>query len=207
TRGRRQRRYTIGRFPDWTVSAARHKARELKRKIADGADPLADLEGDRTAPTVADLCKRYIEDRLPRKRLGTQANDLAMITREILPAMQHIKVSEVTFENIDGLHRKITRRGHKYAANRGVALLSNMFNLAIRWKWRADNPCKGVERNQEEKRKRYLKGEELAKLTEALAELEDQQAANIICLLLLTGARRGEVLSMEWEHVDVEQGT
>ena len=60
---------------------------------------------------------------------------------------------------------------------------------------RPDNPVKGVERNQEHKRKRYLSGEELARLTEVLAAHEDREAADIVRLLLLTGCRRGEAMA------------
>jgi integrase len=81
-----------------------------------------------------------------------------------------------------------------------------MFGLAVRWQWRTDNPAKGIERNQEDKRQRYLTPAELANLTTALAALEDQQAANIIRLLLLTGARKGEVLAARWEQFDLAEG-
>jgi ABC transporter substrate binding protein/Phage integrase family len=79
-----------------------------------------------------------------------------------------------------------------------------MFTMSIRWQWRTDNPCRGVERNQEHKRRRYLSADELARLTVALARHPDQQSANIIRLLLLTGARRGEVLAARW--VDFNAG-
>ena len=84
--------------------------------------------------------------------------------------------------------------------------LSKMFSLAIRWGWRSDNPCKGIERNQESKRQRYLTGAELARLTKALAELRDQGAANAVRLLLLTGARRGELLAAKWADFDLDAG-
>ena len=87
-----------------------------------------------------------------------------------------------------------------------MALLSKMFSLAIKWRMRTDNPCRGVERNPENKRTRYLSGAEMAKLTQALAVYHDEQAANIIRLLLLAGARRGEVLAMRWEHLDLASG-
>ena len=64
----------------------------------------------------------------------------------------------------------------------------------------------GVERNQEQKRKRYLKSDELERLTKAMAEHDDQQAADIFRLLLLTGARRNEVLSATWEQFDLGEG-
>jgi integrase len=54
---------------------------------------------------------------------------------------------------------------------------------------------KGVEHNYEEKRKRYLSGDELARLTTALAAYSNQQSANVIRLLLLTGCRRFEAMS------------
>jgi integrase len=81
-----------------------------------------------------------------------------------------------------------------------------MFALAIRWKLRTDNPAKGVERNQEMKRTRYLAGAELVALTFAIGQHKDKQAANILRLLLLTGARRGEALAARWDQFDLKQG-
>ncbi|SDR52680.1 Site-specific recombinase XerD [Rhizobiales bacterium GAS113] len=206
TRAGRERRFTIGQFPTWKAAAARAEASELKKRIDRGEDPLADVEASRDAKTVADLCGRFAEEYLPRKRASTQRDYKRAIDTDIIPGMKHLKVAEVTFSDIDGLHRKITKRGAPYVANRTVALLSKMFAQAIRWKWRADNPAKGVERNHEEKRQRYLTPAELAGLTKALAEHADQQAANIVRLLLLTGARKSEVLSMQWEHLDLAAG-
>src|SRR5919106_691291 len=58
--GGRERRYTIGSFPDWTVVAARNEAAQLKREIDRGRDPMAERDHERQAPTVADLCDRYL---------------------------------------------------------------------------------------------------------------------------------------------------
>jgi integrase len=81
-----------------------------------------------------------------------------------------------------------------------------MFGLAIKWKWRTDNPAKGIERNPENKRHRYLTSAEVEGLMVALAGHPDQQAANIIRLLLLTGARRSEVQSARWDQFDLTSG-
>jgi hypothetical protein len=59
TRGGRERRFTIGQFPEWKVGAARQEAASWKRRIENGDDPLAEIELARSAPTVADLCARY----------------------------------------------------------------------------------------------------------------------------------------------------
>jgi integrase len=71
---------------------------------------------------------------------------------------------------------------------------------------RPDNPARGVEHNPEVKRKRYLSGDELTALTAALAAYPDRKVANIVRLLLLTGARAGEVLGMRWDELDLGKG-
>jgi integrase len=207
TRGGRERRYTIGSTSSWQTTAARAKAKELRRLIDDGGDPLADIEAEREAPMVSDLADRFEAEHLPRKRART-ADDYRRILRlHVRPALKHLKVAEVAFADIDRLHHKVTKESGPYQANRTIAVLSKMLALAVRWKWRADNPCKGIERNREYERRRYLSGDELAKLTVALQGARDQQSANAIRLLLLTGARRGEVLGMRWADVDLAVGT
>ena len=81
-----------------------------------------------------------------------------------------------------------------------------MFALAVRWKMRADNPAKGVERNQEQKRRRYLSAAELKRLTDALDTHADRQAADIFALCMLTGARVGEAKAARWDGIDLSAG-
>jgi integrase len=202
----RERRYTIGQFPAWKTTAARAEAAELKKLVDRGGDPLGAIEEARAAPTVADMCERYETEHLPKKRETSARADRLMIAKYIPTTLKHKRVAAVSFSDVDGLHRKITAAGTPIRANRVVALLGKMFSLAIRWGWRADNPAKGIELNPENKRERYLGGDELARLTQALAAHPDQTAANVIRLLLLTGARRGEVLSARWDHFDLTTG-
>ena len=207
TRTGRERRVTIGAYPDWKTNVARDEAANLKRRIDVGEDPMDTVDADRSAKTVADMCKRFEEEHLPKRRPATQRDYLALINREILPALKHKKVTEVDYNDIDALHRKISKRA-PYLANRTLAVLSKMFGLASssKWRWCTENPAKGVERNEEVKRHRYLTPAELSRLSAALAELEDKQAADIFRLLLLTGARRGEVQSMRWADIDLQAG-
>jgi integrase len=203
----RKRRYTIGAFPDWTTTGARSRAQELKRLIDMGADPLGELEEQREAPTVSDLIERFEQEHLSRKRESTRTDYGRMIKNHIAPHFgKHTKVADVSFADIERLHTKISARGHRYRANAVVRVASKMFNLAIRWGMRDDNPCKGVEKNTEYQRRRYLKPEELERLVKALAAHPNQQAANAIRLLLLTGARRGEVLAARWADIDLGSG-
>src|SRR5262245_57995394 len=176
-----ERRWTIGSFPDWTTGAAREEAKRLKRDIDGGADPVGSYRSGRAAPTVADLCERFVAEYLPRKRPSTQKEYRLQIASDIVPRLGRLRVANVTFSDIDALHRGITARA-PYRANRVVALLSRMFSMAIRWQWRTDNPCKGIERNQEHKRRRYLSADELARLIAVLDEYKDRQSADIIRL-------------------------
>jgi integrase len=205
-RAGRQRRYTIGSFPDWSVVGARDEARKLKRQIDQGGDPLAEIETERGAATVADLIARFLEEHVSRKRPHTQYDYRNVIERHIRPALGRMKVAEVAWSDVDALHRKVTKAGRTTQANRVVAVASKMFALAVKWKMRADNPCKGIERNAEARRKRYLSATELKRLTEALDKCSDRQAADILRLCLLTGCRSGEAMSARWDDVDLTAG-
>ncbi len=80
-----------------------------------------------------------------------------------------------------------------------------MFNLAIRWELRPDNPAASFIRNPESPRERFLDHKEIGRLSEALAAHPNQRMANVIRLLMLTGARRGEVLKARWEQLDLDR--
>lgn len=82
-----------------------------------------------------------------------------------------------------------------------------MFNLAVAWKMRADNPADGFRRRMETERERFLSMDELARLGEALQAAEDQRAAGIVRMCMLTGARLGEVRTARFEHFNLELGT
>jgi integrase len=207
TRAGRERRYTIGSFADWQTTGARAEAKRLRRLIDEGGDPLADIEAEREAPTMDDLCTRFEDEHLPDTRPGTAADYRRILNNHIRPAFgEHIKVADVTSDHIKALHRKITKTGHLRRANTVVAVLSKMFSLAQNWAMTDTNPCRGIKKNHETKRKRYMDGDELARLTKALAAHPDKQAANIIRLLLLTGCRRGEALSARWANLDLGKG-
>jgi integrase len=204
----RERTFTIGDTGDWQATAARHKAKELRRLIDDGGDPLGDIETQRAAPTVTDLIERFVAEHVePRLRPESARQYRMLLNRYIRPHFgAHAKVADVAFADIDALHRKIGKSGAPYAANRTVAVLSKMFALAVRWNMRDTNPAKSIGRNYEAKRKRYLSGDELARLTAALAAHPNQQAANIVRLLLLTGCRRMEAMSARWADLDLTAG-
>lgn len=209
---RRERRMTIGQFPAWSTTAAREEVRALKRKIDIGTDPL-DLErensraavAERNAPTLADLFKRYDAEHLPSKAPRSAADDRSMWRDYILPELEKIKVADLTHSDVDALHAKISLT-KPVRANRVIEVLRKALNLSIRWGWRTDNPAIGVRKNREEKRDRYLTPREILRLTTAIAEHPSRSPADAILFLLLTGARRSEVLLATWDQIDLDEG-
>ena len=203
--GGRERRYTIGSYPDWSVAAAREEAKRLKRLVDRGHDPMGSRHAERLAPTVSDLATRYLEEHAIHKVPRAQRDDRAMLEKLVLSAIGQLKVHEVRHEDIDRLHREVSK-SRPIRANRMAQMLSKMFTLAERWEYRQDNPVKGLHRNPEPKRERYLSGDELQRLITLLATHPNQRCANIIRLLLLTGARRGEVMNATWDQFDLKAG-
>jgi integrase len=202
----RERRATLGQFPAWGVAAARQRAAELRRSVDSGGDPVGEQAAERGAPTVADLCAQFESEHLPRLRPSTQSMYRSILKAEIVPALGSTKVAAVEYADIDRLHAKISRRA-PYMANRVLAVLSRLFTLAIFWKMRPDSPLRGVQRNREHKRRRYLSADELARLTGALDKHPNRQAADVFWLLLLTGARKHEALSATWDQFNPIDGT
>lgn len=202
TKAGRQRQITIGSFPAWSTALARDEAKRLRQQVDLGQDPMGDLHQLRAAPTMNDLANIYRENHMPRKR--SAKGDEAMLVNDILPKLGTTKVQDVSHADVASLHRAIAKRA-PYVSNRVVALLSKMFSIAIKQGMRADNPAKGIERCQEEKRERYLSPDELARLMASLDE-HPGPSADAIRLLLLTGSRKMEVLHAEWGHLDLDAG-
>lgn len=201
----RERRLTIGSVPAWNVAAARKRAAALRQQIDRGEDPLAIRDEIRTGSTVADLWAVFAADHLGQRRPSTQAEYSRQAKQQILPRFGRLRVASITREDIAGLHREIARE-HPYAANRVLALLSVLFNLAIEKKLRPDNPCARISKAPEEKRETFLKPDEIGRLVEALDKHPEKISAAAIKLMLLTGCRRGEALHATWGEFDLAAG-
>jgi integrase len=213
TRARRQVKLKIGVHGPITAEKAREIASRELGKIASGADPVEEKKQSRAAEakrlgtlTVSQLCDKYLAEHAQmHKRESSIGDDRSMIELVIKPKLGSKRVPDVEQDHIATLHRDL--KATPYRANRVLALLSKMFGLAVQpWKLRSDNPVTGVKRYDEQKRQRYLGTEALGHLADALAQHPNRIIANAIRMLLLTGARRGEVLTMTWEQVEREPG-
>jgi integrase len=208
-RGAPLRKLTIGRHGSpWTPETARREAKRLLGLIEDGADPAADKLARKEAPTIAELAERFLAEHAEAKRKTSSAAEYRrLLDKIILPVLGKRKAADVTRADVTKLHH--TNRAAPYQANRVLAVLSKMFNLAERWGLRPDgsNPCRHVERFAERKRERMLSTSELARLGGALAGYDGSPyAVAAVKLLVFTGARLGEVLGLRWAWIDLERG-
>jgi integrase len=125
----------------------------------------------------------------------------------IIPQIGSQKLINIVHADIHQLHFSITKAGKPVRANRTIETLRSAFGLAIkRWNWLSSNPCDGFRRNPETPRHIYLKPHEIERLNEALALHSRTISTQAIKFLLLTGARLGETLKAEWEHIDLVEG-
>jgi integrase len=201
----RERRLTVGKYPEWSVIAARNRALELRKKISDGIDPLVERENDRTQLTMNDLCIEYMEHHaLVHKRPHSVRDDRQMIVAIIGPRIGTLQLSAVNRLSVEKLHASL--KTTPYLANRVLALLSKMFSLAIEWNWVSINPAQRIPRFHEDRRERWLQPEELQRFVEALDGYQNQNVADAFRLLQPTGSRKSEVLSATWAMFDLEQG-
>ena len=200
----RMRRISIGPFGPLTVEQARTIANEHVGRIAKGEDPAQDRLNQRHELTFGKLADLYLERHaLPRKR--SSRNDVAMINNH-LTEWKTRKLSSIARSDMVLLHAKVGQTA-PYAANRLLALVRKMFNLAQIWgMYRGENPVTGIERFPEEKRDRFVQPHELPTMMQSLAQEPNPfiKASFLVCLF--TGARKTEVLSMKWSDIDMAQG-
>jgi integrase len=212
TKAGRQVRVKLGVHGEVTAEQARAAAVREFGRIADGADPADERyrareaeEKRRNILTLTGLADKYLAEHAEAHCRPRSVKEYrALVERIIKPKLGTIRVPDLEHDDIAALHREL--KATPYVANRVLAVLSKMFSLAVVWKLRFDHPVKGVRRYQEEKRQRFLSAAELGRLGQALAAHPYRVSANAIRMLLLTGARRAEVLGMEWSQVDAEPG-
>ncbi len=212
--GSRQRQMTLGPYGVLTLHKARAKARQALAAVAiEGRDPLAERKAAvAKGRTMAQLAERYMTEHAEvKKKPASVKTDRQMLRDYVLPKLGHLAVADVGRQDVTALHHGL--RGKPYVANRVLALVSKMLNLAEKWDLRPDgsNPCRHVEKFKEQQRERYMSSEERSALTQALEEAERVGAESVhalaaIRLLILTGCRLREILHLRWEHVDFENG-
>jgi integrase len=204
----KNRRITIGQFPDKTVVAARQKALEMRTAIGNGEDPTKESRAKRAERTFGSLVDEYLE-RYAKVEKRSWRQDDSVIRNHIPKSWLTRKASDISREEVIRLKDDVRKNSGPYAANHVIRLLRAMFNLARNdWGYLIEeNPAARVKQFDEEKRDRFLSPEELRRVSTALADEPNEYWRAYFALSLLLGTRRSELLSARWQHVDFERRT
>jgi integrase len=199
------RRKKIGVHGVTTAELARDEAKKLLGEVAKGEDPSKDSQKAKLKPTFEELATAYVKIYAnDNKRAKSLKEDQRMLKTILLKRWGGKKIEEIKTYDIQQLHHELSKT--TYVANRTRSLLSKMFNLAIEWEWCSDNPVERVKQYQEHKRNRWLNNDVLQRLYDVIDRYHNQSVSNIVRLLVLTGARKNEVLSATWDQFDLEKG-
>ena len=226
----RERRATIGKHGTWTPEQARHKADELRRSVSAGGDPLHEKRALKAAPTVAALLDAYVEgERFKSKSPWTQISDRGRIAAHLKPLLGSRHVERLTPGDVERAFVAIrdgktardlkTRsrgrsrvRGGEGTARMAIRLLRAAINWAIGEGLVISNPCAQVRIGTDGTRDVILESvDDYRRLFETLDRMERERrlrpaAADAIRVIALTGARRGEIVGLRWQHVDLDRG-
>lgn len=223
------RKLTIGRHGSpWTPQTARVKAKRLLGLVASGEDPAIVRSAERRAMTVADLCDLYLAEGATHKKPSTLKADRGRITHHIKPLLGKKPVEKLTRADIERMMIDVktgrtasspptdSKRppgslptGGTGVAAQCVALASTLLGFAVARGLRSDNPARGIKKPPVRKMERFLSDQEIARLAFALEaeanSINNPYPSAAIKLLLLTGARRGEILGLQWQNVDFDR--
>ena len=207
--GRRSRRIGLGSTTVVACEQARNRAIAIIAAARNGEDPAAKRDADRTAITIKQLSERFDMEHISvRLKPSTAKEYRRNLSRFILPALGRLTVTGVTRADVAKFHYDL--RHIPYQANRCLEVISKMFNLAELWGLRPDgsNPRRHIKKYPEDKRERFLSAAELRRIGAVLREMEGEgielpSAILAARLLILTGCRLNEIMTLKWEHVNL----
>ena len=205
-----RRKPSLGLYGELTVEQARSLAQEWLAQVRRGGDPAAEKAEARQAPTVKELCTKFMEDySKKRNKLSTQAGYQAVINRNIIPLLGRKKVQDVKRPKIAGLMEKLSYK--QTEANKVFSVLRKMFNMAEVWGYRPDgtNPCRHVPMFPAGKSTHLISDEEMGNLFRQLDKIESEGLENYVIPLGIRlqfefAGRRSEIIALEWNWVDLQ---
>jgi integrase len=209
----RSRLMSLGIVADFrNVTDARDTAQEYLRKMRrDDVDPLVERSRQKAAGSITQMLDRWLTQHVAKKRkASTHADYKIHVDKHLKPLFGAHRPADLTRPEVRRLHARISTKA-PYTANRVVASLRAAFS----WASKQDdgtlpanhqNPAQGIEFNPEKARDELLRPDELPAITTAIEQEPDPWVRGYLWLLLLTGARKTELLKLRWSDVRIDQG-
>ncbi|KJV52618.1 phage integrase family protein [Orientia tsutsugamushi str. Gilliam] len=209
---------TIGEFPYLSIKKARKIARELKTLMANGIDPRAvkrqqkieenenrikERERKANDITFKELCYKYIEEYAKIYTINwKEYTDRVHTYAQVLYGK---KISQIRMSDIQQIFNDISKEGKYATANLLLATLRTIFNKAIKWGLIENNPTLGIEKHKMQARERRLSYDEIGRFVQVLCGEATPLIRDFALLALYTGARKTNVLEMEWDNIDFKR--
>ncbi len=193
-------RVFLGKFPDISIDNARKAAAKAKGEIAQGINPQEQRRTLRNEITFGEMFSEYMERYSIKEKKSWQYDQ-----REVPKFLSHWfgrKASQITTQEIRMLHEKVGHENGRTQANRIFERIKAIYNKAIEWGWKGENPANGIKKYKEKSRDRFMQADEMPRFFKAIAEEPNETARDYILVSLLTGARKSNVLAMRWEEIN-----
>ncbi len=194
---------SLGRYPAVFPEQARRRAAELNSEIGAGRNPAEQKRRIKAEMTLGELFEKYLVLHARKhKRPKSVVNDESLYRLHL----SHWKtrcISAISRRDVQGLHNRIGEESGPYQANRTRALLHTLYEKALEWGYIGTNPCFKLKKFPEQSRERFMQKEELPRFFVALQALPEIER-DFLSLLLFTGARKSNVLSMAWEDLNLD---
>jgi integrase len=204
---KKQHQHKIGRYEDISFDDARKRAKLLRSDVVLGGDPAGKKAEKKAIPTYGELADQHIAD--AKTYLKRPMNIERVIEGHLRPRWGNVRLSEIQTRDVAKWLAEKLESGLAPATVEKIRItLNRSFELAAKWDIAGGqiNPVKGVARRRyNNARQRYLSADQAKRLHAAVKASSNAQLRFIVGLLLLTGARKSELLFAKWEHVEVER--
>ena len=199
----RTKRVSLGPVASRRVDDIRRECLSMKAEPATESPE----EAARAAPSFADFVGgEWRAAHWERCKPSTRRTTESTLRTQLLPAFGATRLDRITRAGVESWFDGYSRTAPG-GANRAIAVLRQILNFGIACGHMETNPARGVKRNRRTPMTRFLSREEVRRLHEALDAADgrgpsQRQQADVIRLLMLTGARKGEIVNLRWSEVD-----
>jgi integrase len=195
----------LGHFPALSLTDARARAKDIQASIRLGADPRAEDDAKKAVPTFTEFFEQqYIPYAKTRKR--TWKKDQEYFELRLKSAFGDKRLNQITRHQIQVFHTRLKDEGlAASSSNHYLKLIHRVLQISLDWELVEKNVASRIPHYKEENMiENYLNDEELKRFVNVLLTDDNRNVCNILLLLLNTGCRVNEILSLSWADCDLE---